>query len=63
MCFYIKEIDTGEQYRVKDFSTARDCVRSLAKDIDEAFNGLQIFGPDAPSLENNYSFLEKCFKE
>lgn len=59
MCFYIKEIETGEQYRV-DGSNAVMIIQMLAGNIDEAIKGLVFFGPDAP--ENKYSFLEKCFK-
>lgn len=58
MCFYVREIDTRETYKV-DVKTAEDVIRSLASNFMEAVENLEFIGSEAPP---EYEFLEELFK-
>lgn len=59
MCFYIKELDTGEHYKVRNEADGKEIICHLSRSFDEAISNLEFIGSEAP---NEYDFLKKCFR-
>lgn len=60
MCFYIKEIDTGEHYRATNETAGKEIICHLSRSFEEAMSNLEFIGSEAP---NEYEFLKKCFRK
>lgn len=60
MCFYVKEIETKEQYRADDNESAFKIIRMLATSFEDALLNIVLIGSEAP---DDYSFFKECFKD
>lgn len=58
MCFYIREIETRETYKV-DHESAEGVIRGLAVNFLDAINNLEFLGSEAPPA---YEYLKELFK-